>query len=77
VGYIAVEYVPGKRKKANMRVWDNDNRIDVEPREVILCDNCGRECNCYHNGVYLTCDEVDGKDYCSECLKILFIQNNL
>ena len=57
-----------------MLAWVENGVDDYIP--VIYCDCCGQQCNVYKNGQYITCDEIDGKWYCSECLEQEFYREN-
>lgn len=51
-----------------MIVWEYDEQTGNYVQETI-CDSCGQESEC---------EDIDGKQYCKNCLKIAFVfENNL
>ena len=51
-----------------MIVWTEDEQTGDYIQETI-CDGCGQD---------VPCEEIDGKHYCKNCLKLAFVfENNL
>lgn len=49
-----------------MVAWEDNGHGDCIP--IIYCDCCGQQADTVKNGKLISCVEVDGKWYCSDCI---------